>query len=228
MSTHIKVIAYLLIVLAFADCVSSNGIQGKYKPYEYGRAPKIYQSVLEEYEKYHKFIGCKSGEIVASIGSGNGIKEVQIACVIDDITWYLEEIDSARLYEFEKVLRYHEELKGSRINGEFNLVLGTESSTTLPKGIFDRVIMLNVFHEITSREPIMLEVQELLKPDGVLVIMERMGDKPGQFHGDCKHPKLYEPEFLNEMGGYGFTSINQQIGEKMSALIFYTFKSITK
>lgn len=226
MTIQLKIIIFLLIILAFANCGSSNRIRGKNKPYEYGSAPNNYQSVIDEYEDYHQFIGCKPGETIASIGAGNGRKEIQISCFIDGITWYLEEIDSSRLYQFDKVLTHHEGLKGSPINGKFKLVLGTASSTTLPKGIFDRVIMLNVFHEISSRASIMSEVQRLLRPNGELVIMERMANKPDQIHGDCKHPKLYEPEFLKEMHDYGFKSTHRQIGEEMSALTFYTFKSI--
>lgn len=226
MTIPIKLIALVIAVAVFANCSSSNTIKGKNKPYEYGRVPKNYQSIVDEYEGYHSFIGCKAGETIASIGAGNGQKEIQISCFVDDITWYLEEIDSARLYEFDKVLKHHEGLKGSAVNGEFNLVLGTEFSTTLPEGIFDRVIMLNVFHEISTRESIMLEVRKLLGASGEIVIMERMADKPGQIHGDCKHPKMYEPEFLKEMQEYGYKLISQHVGEEMSSLLFYTFTSI--
>jgi hypothetical protein len=69
----------------------------------------------------------------------------------------------------------------------------------------------------------MREVHELLKPDGKLVIMERMGDKPGLVHGDCKFPKLYEPDFLKEMEGYGFDLSQNQMGEQVSQLKYYTF-----
>lgn len=216
-----------LLTILFA-CGSAKKYKGKNKPYEYGRVPKNYKFVLNEYESYHKFIGCKQGETIASIGAGNGMKEVQVSCFVDGITWYLEEIDSTRIYEFDKVLTYHEGLKGSPLNGEFNLVLGTETSTTLPKGIFDRIILINVFHEIASREPIMLEILELLKPSGELVIMERMAKEPNQFHGDCKHPKLFEPEFLVEMDGYGYESKDQNLGEEVSNLMYYIFESKLK
>lgn len=224
MSFSTKILTIFLIVLAFANCRTSNWVKYKNKPYQYGSVPKNYQSVIDEYDDYHKFIGCKQGETIASIGAGNGKKEVQVSCFVDGITWYLEEIDSARFYEFDKVLAYHEGLKGSPVNGEFNLVLGTESSTKLPKGIFDRIILLNVFHEILIREPIMSEIQELLKPSGELVIMERMAKEPNEFHGDCKHPKLYAPDFFEEMKSYGFECIDKKMGEEMSNLMYYMFE----
>ena len=179
--------------------------------------------MIENYEKYGKFIGCKEGETIASIGAGNGRQGVQISCVINGITWYLEEIDASRLYEFDKVLAYHQKIKGTPISADFHLVLGEGTSTLLPKGIFDRVIMINVFHEISNRKPIMLEIKELLNDGGELVIMERMGSEAGQKHKDCKHPKLFEPDFLSEMSDYGFEPDGQVVGEKVSALTYYTF-----
>jgi len=222
---HLKNIILLFIGIIFFQCSSGYRSKTKNKPYEYGFVPKTYEHVVKNYEKYSHHFECRKGETIASIGAGNGRQEIQISCFIDDITWYLEEIDSSRLFQFDKVLNYHEKLRSSPIDAEFNLVLGSEITTTLPIGIFDRVIMINVFHEIVNREPLLMEFQKLLKPEGKLVIMERMGNESGQFHKDCKHPKLFEPEFLSEMSEYGYKSINQQVGEQMSALMFYTFKS---
>ena len=56
---------------------------------------------------------------------------------------------------------------GSSISADFNLVIGTENSTALPHKIFDRILMLNVFHEIESREGTMMEIHQLLNEHGV-------------------------------------------------------------
>ena len=195
------------------------------KPYNYKRFPDNYSEIQRDYESYYYLNACQQGETIASIGAGNGIKEIQISCFLEGITWYLQEIDSSRLYQFEKVLAYHENLIDSSISADFNLVLGSENSTGLPHGIFDRVLMLNVFHEIESREGIMMEIHQLLNEDGVLIIMERIGKTEGEIHGDCKYPKLMEPNFLQEMNDYGYTLKSKQLGEEMSNLMFYTFES---
>jgi len=144
---------------------------------------------------------------------------------MEGITWYLQEIDSVRLYQFEKVLAYHEQLTESPIKADFKLVVGTEISTGLPPRIFDRVLMFNVFHEIESSEGVMMEIHDLLNENGVLVIMERMAKTEGEVHGDCGYPKLIEPGFLQKMHDYGYTLNGKQLGEKMSNLMFYTFES---
>jgi ubiquinone/menaquinone biosynthesis C-methylase UbiE len=212
------ILFYSVFVFQFFSCKSI------VKPYNFKRFPKTYQDVVNDYENYNKLNGCKQGETIASIGAGNGIKEVQISCFVEGITWYLEEIDSSRLYQFTKVLAYHEQLKGAHIHADFNLVLGTESNTMLPHGVFDRVLMMNVFHEIESRERIMLEISKLLKIQGELVIMERMAKTEGEIHGDCKFPKLFEDNFLKEMDEYGFTFKKSILAEEISNLMYFTFE----
>lgn len=220
MNIKSKVLLLNICVALIFSCKSVN------KPYNYKRFPDNYSEIHRDYESYYYLNACHRGETIASIGAGNGIKEIQISCFIEGITWYLQEIDSSRLYQFEEVLTYHENLIGSSINADFNLVLGTENSTGLPHGIFDRVLMLNVFHEIESREGIMREIHQLLNEDGVLIIMERIGKTVGEVHGDCNYPKLMEPNFLQEMNDYGYTLKRKKLGEEISNLMFYTFESI--
>ena len=219
MDVSLRALLQILCIALVSSCKSVN------KPYNYKRFPDSYVEIQRDYESYYHLGGCQRGETIASIGAGNGIKEIQISCFVKDIDWYLQEIDSTRLYQFEDVLAYHENLIGSSISSDFNLVLGTESSTGLPHEVFDRVLMLNVIHEIESREGIMMEIHQLVDEDGVLVIMERMGDEVGEIHQDCKYPKLIETDFLQEMNSYGYALKTKQLGEEMSNLMFYTFES---
>ena len=214
----VALLPILCVALVFS-CKSVN------RPYNYKQFPDSYAEIQRDYENYYHLGGCQEGETIASIGAGNGIKEIQISCFVKDINWYLQEIDSARLYQFEEVLAYHENLIDSSISADFKLVVGTENSTGLPQELFDRVLMLNVFHEIELRKGIMTEIHQLLNKGGVLVIMERMGDEVGEVHADCKYPKLVETSFLQEMNGYGYTLKTKQLGEEMSNLMFYTFES---
>lgn len=218
MNTQLKTLLLYSCVAIVFSCRSVNRLN-------YKRFPGSYSEVQAEYERYYHLNNCQPGETIASIGAGNGMKEIQISCFVEEIEWYLQEIDSSRLYQFDEVLAYHENLLGSPINADFKLVLGTENSTSLPYEIFDRVMMLNVFHEIESRKGIMTEIGQLLNEDGVLVIMERMGNIEGEIHGDCKYPKLVETSFLQEMSDYGYSLKSKQVGEEMSNLTFYAFES---
>ena len=212
----------LFLIFSLALIFSCKSV---HKPYNYKQFPDNFSEIQLDFENYYDLNACQPGETIASIGAGNGLKEIQISMFLEDIKWYIQEIDSSRLYQFEEVLAYHEHLIGSSINADFNLVLGTQISTGLPHGIFDRVLMLNVFHEIVSTEGIMMEIHRLLNKDGALVIMERMGKTESEVHGDCGYPKLIEPDFLQKMDDYGYTLTGKQLGEEMSNLMFYTFES---
>ncbi|MCG8319190.1 MAG: hypothetical protein MI921_06785 [Cytophagales bacterium] len=219
MDFQLKVLLLIFCVVLIFSCKSVN------KPYNYKRFPDNFSEIQRDYENYYYLNACEPGETIASIGAGNGIKEIQISCFIEEITWYLQEIDSSRLYQFEEVLAYRENLIGSSISADFNLVLGTENSTSLPQGIFNRILMLNVFHEIESRDEIMMEIHQLLDEDGLLIIMERIGKTEGEIHSDCGYSKLMEPIVLQEMNDYGYRLKRKQLGEEMSNLMFYTFDS---
>lgn len=220
MKRIIKVYWQLIWLVIVTSCQSINN-----RPYNYKRFPDNYSEIKQEYDSYHHFTNCQPGETIASIGAGNGMKEVQISCFNKGITWYLQEIDSSRLYEFDEVLRYHENVMDSSVDADFNLVLGTENSTALPHEIFDRVLMLNVFHEIETQEGIMMEIHQLLDKGGVLIVMERMGENKGEVHADCGYPKLTEDEFLEDMSKYGYALNKKELGEEMSNLMFYSFVS---
>jgi len=172
----------------------------------------------------HKY-NCQHGKKIASIGAGNGIFELAISCFAPGIHWCLQEIDTSRLYQFDQVLRYFTELKGSPIEGTYEHVVGAPTSTNLPRNTFDRILMINVFHELENPEPIVADIKKCLKPHAKLVIMERMGEKPGQIHGDCKFPKLIEAAFLKRMKSFGFANMSIEMGEIVSILKTYTFQT---
>jgi hypothetical protein len=54
--------------------------------------------------------------------------------------------------------------------------------------------------------------------------IERMASKRGELSGDWKRPKLYEPDFIEEMNDFGFSLNNKVTGELVSNLIFYTLR----
>jgi len=52
------------------------------------------------------------------------------------------------------------------------LVLGEEDDPRLPFGTLDGVVILNAYHEMPKRVPILDGVKRALKPGGVLVIVD--------------------------------------------------------
>lgn len=210
-----------LSILYLSGCASHK--KSKTRTYDYSWYPKKFAEIQKYYEKYAHFSGCKSGETITSIGAGNGTNEVAISCFVEGISWYLQEIDSGRLFQFHEVLAHFEQVNKAEVKANFKLVLGTATTTNLPQKHFDRILMNNVYHELSDQRAMMRDISELLKPNGQLVIMEPMARKPGEKHANCNHLRLYEPYFLNEMERFGYKLVKQEVSEKVSFLHFYTF-----
>ena len=91
----------------------------------------------------------------------------------------------------------------------------------LKENYYDRILLLNVYHELTKKQPILSDIWKSLKSNGVLVIMERMAHRKGKMHGDCNHLMLYEPDFLKELNGLHFELANKN---EQGNITYYIFK----
>jgi ubiquinone/menaquinone biosynthesis C-methylase UbiE len=198
------------------------------RPYKCGYFYETLDGLQKSYNNNSKNFDCKKGETIASVGASCGYVEAQIAVFIDNIHWYIQDIDTSCLNqrELNKVIAYHEKLKGTKIIGNFTLVIGDQQKTNLPSNTFDRVLLANVYHELTDRKNILTDIYRTLKPDGVIVIMERVANRRGKRHHDCNNLMLYEPDFLDEMRSFSYMLIKKAHSEKNDYLRYYTFKKI--
>ncbi len=215
-----------LFCLAFAiNCLSQSKI---IRPYKCGYFLETLEGLQKSYYNNSRHFDCKKGETIASVGASDGYVEAQIATFIDSINWYIQDIDTVCLNqnELNKVIVYHEKLKGSKILGNFTLIIGTVHRTNLPVNTFDRVLLANVYHELTDRKNIMSDIYKTLKPGGVVVIMERIAKRRGKWHRDCNNLMLYEPDFINEMKSFSYIMRKNEHSEKSNYLRYYTFEKM--
>ncbi|MCU0420888.1 MAG: class I SAM-dependent methyltransferase [Cyclobacteriaceae bacterium] len=196
------------------------------RPYRCGFLVHDISSAQSNYQNSSQYFRCQPGERIASVGASNGYIETQIALWVDSIQWTIQDIDSACLVEFPRVRAHFEKLAGRPISATFDLVLGTSDKTNLPNGQFDRILLSNVYHELTDRDAMMRDLYTKLKPAGVIVIMERMGRKKGERHKDCGHVKLFEPDFIQEMHSFSFRLQKKEASAAMPRLQFFTFEAI--
>ncbi|MCZ8022831.1 MAG: hypothetical protein O9294_13780 [Cytophagales bacterium] len=199
--------------------------QERGQPFKCGYGVKNKADLTRYFNDVYSNIEVKKDDYVASVGSSSGYVEALISLFVDSVNWTLQDIDTSCLNhsEVKKVISYYEEILPKKINSNFEIIIGTELQTNLPRGKFDKVILLNVFHELSDRISIMNDIKGSLNKNGQIVIMERMAKRYGQRHGDCGHLKLVEEEFLFEMNKYGFKSIKKVLPDKKTNLTFYTF-----
>jgi ubiquinone/menaquinone biosynthesis C-methylase UbiE len=206
----------------------SNFAQKPLKPFKCGYPTKDTTELKRFYKSNLSLIEVKNGERIASVGAMNGYQEVQIAIMRDSIDWTLQDIDTNCLNqtEFNKVFNYYEKMKGSPIIGKFSLLVGDETKTNLSENSYDRVLLINVYHELTDKTAILNDIHRALKKNGRLVIMEAVAKKKGQKRRDCHHIRPWEPDFLKELEALHFKFIDRKRQNEKALLSFYTFESI--
>jgi len=219
---------YFPLIVALTVVLTTTTVLGQKeaKPYKCGFITKDLSELTKNYQTFWRHLGVQHGEIVASVGASNGYIEVQTSAFVDSVHWTLQDIDTACLNykELNQVISYHEKLIDRKLNGIFDIVIGNVSSTNLPRQNYDRILLVNVFHELSAKRLIMLDISNSLRDNGHVVIMERMATKSGHRHGDCGHPKLLESEFIHEMTTYGFELVTKVVPYKKAASTYYTFK----
>lgn len=106
------------------------------------------------YQFYLSQFDLKKGEKVASVGAGSGDQELQMSIFNKGIEWTLQDIDSTALNskDFKEISLYFENLIKQPINEKFSFVIGNERKTNLPEDTFDKVLVINAYHEITERK----------------------------------------------------------------------------
>lgn len=167
-------------------------------------------------EEVVEFFDFKKGDVVADIGAREGKYEGIFSLLFDSIHFYLEDIDTKFLNEktLNKVIKHYAKLKGSVLTNTFELCLGTEKSTNLPDGIFDKVIIISTFHEFTYVHEMIEDIEKKLKPNGKVYMLDT-------YCGDKGHVNYKRNEVVAIMQEHGFTLVKMQGTDKNNSTDLY-------
>ena len=173
----------------------------------------FYQSMdhlLKVKQKEIGFYDFKAGQTIASIGAQCCHWEAAYAATTDSIIFYLEDIDSSKFKseQAEFVWNYYGTLRERPMTSTFKMVLGNERSTSLPENTFDKILIINTFHEFTFRAEMLADIKKKLKPGGILYIDEALPKRQGQLHGICNLPMLTNEETIALFAKYGFEYVD--------------------
>ena len=142
----------------------------------------------------------KENETIASIGASSGVWEIWFASQVDNLTFYIQDIDeqNCNQEEIDYGVEYYEKLLKKKITGKFIPVVGTQKATNLPKNTFDKVLIINSLHEFTHPALILQDVLGTLKKDGTLFIEELTAEISGKIHEGCGR-RLFTKKELSEL-----------------------------
>ena len=195
----------LLVLRLQADAQKMQMIKG-YCGLYYKTMDDLYRQKQSELDFYE----FESGQVVASIGAQCGHWEAAYASTTDSVQFYLEDIDTAFFNQRQIgfAWHYYDSLRGRPMTSTYSLITGTEESTLLPENTFDKIIIINSFHEFTQQEEMLADIKTKLKANGILYIDETVPKKPGQLHGVCKKPMFTSEKMISIFSKNGYEYID--------------------
>lgn len=171
------------------------------------------KEVLEKsWGKSLRFFDLKEGDKVADIGARSMTFIGTLAVFYENVDFYCEDIDSACTTpkQAQKVIDFYSKIKGSSITCKFIPVIGTETSTTLPKNFFDKVIIDNSLHEFSKKDLMMYDIHQILKVNGKLYLREAIGRTNGELHMGCDQALFDEMNLISYIAKQGFKFIKSE------------------
>lgn len=181
---HIKGLVTLLLLMALATANSQNVLSQK---------QKADSTIAERQKVLFDFLNIAAQDKIADIGTGSGFNLVPIANHYPTLLFTAEDIDSNYC---------NKELLQKRINGSgnktkienFNIHIGTETTTNLPAGSFTKVLAFDVIHEMTFKAEMLADIAKILQHNGTLYIQEILVHKKIKKEKACNYPYLTEDE----------------------------------
>lgn len=140
-----------------------------------------------EAEQVIAFAGVRPGMWVADIGAGEGYYTVRLAPVVGAKGRVLAEDIVPEVRERLALRVQRENLDNVAVS------LGLPDDPKLPKGSFDRIFMVHMYHEVAEPYAFLWHLREGLKSDGLAVVVD--ADRPTSRHGTP--PKLLDCEFAS-------------------------------
>jgi ubiquinone/menaquinone biosynthesis C-methylase UbiE len=111
-------------------------------------------------------LGITAGQVVADVGAGSGYYTARLAERVGPTgRVFATDIQPEML----SLLRTR--VSRARLDN-VELVLSTDSDPRLPEGLFDLVLMVDVYHELSRPQEVLRNLRKALKPDGRLVLIE--------------------------------------------------------
>ena len=156
------------------------------------------------------FYDFRSGQTIASIGAQCCFWEGAYAATTDSVTFYLEDIDTTKFKkeQTEFVWNYYANLRGRPMTSNYKMILGDERSTSLPENTFDKILIINSFHEFTFQSEMLADIKKKLKPGGILYVDEALPKRAGQLHGICNLRMLTSEETIAVFAKNGFEYVD--------------------
>ncbi|MGI8978286.1 MAG: class I SAM-dependent methyltransferase [Pirellulaceae bacterium] len=146
-------------------------------------------------------LGVKRGMTICDMGCGNGFHTLQVAKMVGD-DGHVFGVDVQP--EMLKLLNDRADEQGVR---NITPVLGTYIAPRLPKGKFDLILCVDVYHEFSYPEQMLAAMRDSLAPKGMVVLVEFRTEDPN-VPIKPEH-KMSKVQVLKELPPNGFKLVKE-------------------
>ncbi len=150
-------------------------------------------------------ISFRKGEVIADIGAGNGYLEAMLSLFHDNLTFYIQDIDTTicNPKNIRDVVDFYQEVNGRDFTNRFITVNGTDTETNLPDNTFDKILMLWTYQYLKSPSGFIGNLRANLKNGGLFYVIN-----PDQ---DYEKGKALALEY-----GWNVSTVEKQISDIIS------------
>jgi hypothetical protein len=206
-------IRFIALVLSLA--ITQVFVQAQiFRPYKCG--PVLKKDGIQTFDSLNQYLAIKPGDVFAEIGASSGYYNGAMAVYLDNVTFYLQDIDRTCLNQenLTKVLGYYSKFRETPITAtnKFHIVIGTETSTNLPRDSIDIIYSNATYHALDYPDSIVADLHKSLKTTGVLAIRDEfVYDGKLKYCQDkkCKNPLAFFEDFSNTLAIAGFELIDK-------------------
>ena len=142
-----------------------------------------------------KNMNIKTSDVIADIGAGSGYHVFKMAPKASAGNVYAVDIQPEMLQAMASNLKFQK-------NSNIKLIQGSETSVNLPENTFDKILMVDVYHEFNFPFEMMHSIRKAMKKDGEIYLIEYRGEDPSV--PIKKLHKMTEKQAIKEMKFAGF------------------------
>lgn len=188
----------LIILLIFSSSIYSQDFLSI-------KVDDLPDSLINHESRINCFVQIHPNDTVLDIGAGNMKYSLFYANKYPLNIFYFEDIDSTKCNK-EELKKSILEKGYKQVNIEnIYVVIGDTNSTTLPTHKFDVIIIQSTIHILADNKNIISDIRRILKPNGRLIIIERITENKNRTHPDCSTPYLTYSELDAFIDNYDFT-----------------------
>jgi hypothetical protein len=150
---------YACILLGVSSPAQTNGNPGAHllwlRSHQIGKDP---------YKTDRDFIQIKKHDTIADIGTYDGYYPLMYSIFSDSAVFYLTDITSEGFSYFDTMYDICSGLRGSPFTNQFKLIIGSDSSTNLPRHLFTKVILQDALHHFKMMDKMLSDIREIMSP----------------------------------------------------------------